>query len=80
MGRSATNETGWLTLHIVDAVPLARTDPPVPVTIRTRVTREEYAELQRMADEDCSSVSQVVRRMVRRQIARRPTADVPLTA
>lgn len=80
MGRSATAVTGWLTLHIVDPGTLPRTDPPVLVTIRTRVTPEEYRALQRMASEDCSSVSQVVRRMVRRQLGLRTPADVPLTA
>lgn len=64
---------------MVDPVPLARTDPPVLVTVRTRVTRDELRVLQRMAEEDCSSVSQVVRRILRQQIAR-TTARVPLTA
>lgn len=80
MGRFVRGAFGCQTLHIVDPGPsLPRTDPPVVVTIRTRVTRAEYLELQRMADEDCSSISQVVRRMVRRQIGRRTMADV-LTA
>lgn len=40
----------------------------VTVTIRTRVTAAQYAELRQLAEEDASTVSHVVRRMVARQL------------
>lgn len=47
--------------------------PPVDrasVGIRIRVTVDQYDALQRMARDDCSSVSHIVRRLVAQEIRR----------
>jgi hypothetical protein len=46
--------------------------PKVMITIRTRVTEEQFQQLRRLAAADYSNVSQVVRRMVCRELAQQP--------
>jgi len=44
--------------------------PTVSITIRTRVTAQEYELLRQLAEEDCSNIALLVRRMVRRGLGR----------
>lgn len=58
-----------------------RTPPKLMDTLHFRLSRREHEILRQLADRECSTVSQIVRRIVSRELRRDPgTTDPPALA